>query len=123
MGTYQHNLKQKGKRTGRGGKKQMVMLPPDISTINIDNLPVQVAREQVITLGGHALLQEFCKHMNCTPTATAPKLGFRVSYDTSDAEKKEISLVTYFIQGWQILASRIASREQAAHPDAPEVQT
>ena len=61
--------------------------------------------------------------MNCTPTATALKLDFRVSYGTSDAEKKEISQVTYFIQGWQILASRIISREQAAYPDIPEVQT
>jgi len=52
--------------------------------------------------------------MDSTPTATAPKLDFRLSYGTSDAEKKEISQVTSFIQGWQI---------QAAYPDAPEVQT
>lgn len=101
----------------------MVMLPPDISTIHIHNLPVQAAKEQVITAGGHALLQEFCKNMNCTPNAAVQKLDLRVSYGTSDAEKKENSQVTYFIQGWQILASHMASKEQAACQVAPEVQT
>lgn len=101
----------------------MVILPPDISTIRIHNLPVQVAKEQVITGRDHALLQEFCKNMNCTPTATAPKMDSRISCGNSEPGKKEIGQVTYFIQGWQILASCITSREQAAYPDAPEVQT
>lgn len=61
----------------------MVMLPPDVSTIHIHNLPVQAAREQAVTAGDLALLQEFCKDRNCNPAATAPKQYFRVSCGTS----------------------------------------
>lgn len=70
------------------GKKQMVMLPPDMSAIHIHNLPVWAAREQALTAGGLALLQEFCKHRNWTPAIIVPKQYFRVYLST---EKKSIN--------------------------------
>lgn len=66
----------------------MLMLPPEISTIHIHNLPGQAVKEQVKTIGGHTLLQEYCKNKNCTP---APKLDFRGSHGTSDAGEKNRS--------------------------------
>lgn len=97
----------------------MVMLPPDVSTIHIHNLPVQAAREQAVTAGDLALLQEFCKHRNWNPAATAPKQFFRVSCGTSVQRRNQsINLsikqsIPYFSQGWQILVSWTTSRTQA----------
>lgn len=70
------------------GKKQMVMLPPDMSAIHIHSLPVWAAREQALTAGGLALLQEFCKHRNWTPAIIVSKQYFRVYLST---EKKSIN--------------------------------
>lgn len=67
----------------------MVVLPPDVSTIHIHNLPVRAAREQAVTAGGFALLQEFCKYRNWTPAATAPEQYFRVSCGTSAQRRKK----------------------------------
>lgn len=65
------------------------MLSPDMSRIHIHNLPVQAAREQAVTAGGLALLQELCKHRNWTPAATAPKQYFRVSRGTSAQRRNQ----------------------------------
>lgn len=67
----------------------MVVLPPDMSTIHIHNLPVRAAVGQAVTAGGLALLQEFCKHRKWAQAATAPSQYFRVSCDTSAQTGKE----------------------------------